>query len=252
MTYHGSPYDSVRNTIERAKGRADVRIRRAQYGFRFKRVRDREAYDAAAAFNREHGIECRKIHDPAFNAALRLAGDPYQKKSYAKKHPVTLANFAEPDMKQKQPAFVDEYAEAEERMRERCKRAVDMLVFGMEELSQLSSIPDDGSQRTINQSFMVDTVHRLCAYAKIPIPDLSFRQKAQRLQNKKCSSCGCKIYDTDNDMCVSCSINVSEDELQLIGRDRREREQAEKEIKRLKKSINKIERNMRGRTDVDN
>lgn len=252
MTYHGNPYDSVQNTIERAKGKADVRIRRAKYGFRFKRVHNQKAYDAGKEFNREHGIECHKIRDPALNAILRLAGDPYRSKVYAKAHPVTLANMAEPDMKQKQPAYVDEYAEAEDRMRERCKRAVDMLVFGMEEISQVGSTPDDNSRRTINQGFMVDTIYRLCSYAKIPIPDLSSKQHKQKLQNKKCTNCGCKIYDTDNDMCVDCSINIDVDELQLIGKDRREREQAEKEIRRLQKSINKIEKKMRGENVDDN
>ncbi len=57
MSYHGSPKDSLANAIARAKERAnrDIEVKSRPQRIK-KRVLNKDAYEAAKAFNIEHGL----------------------------------------------------------------------------------------------------------------------------------------------------------------------------------------------------
>ena len=56
MTVHGTPLRTIRNAISRAKGIANARIRTKKTGLKWKKIRNKAAYDAAVAKNRSLGI----------------------------------------------------------------------------------------------------------------------------------------------------------------------------------------------------
>lgn len=236
---HGTPQASIRSAISREKRKVHARER--HHVVKFNRdvlnqvIRNPKAYAAAIKADTKGKIR-------------KLLGDEYRptptwKKTIAKKK-VTL-----PKITLSQPAFIDEYQKAEDRMKERAKKAVEMLCFGIEELSIAQSAKKTRlNAQQINIGFMINVVQNLCTYARIPAPEISGLRISGITGNRKCLDCGASLSPNESgDLCSDCKPDTST--IKALSEQRRQQERDElratREIKKLRKQLKQMEKGLR-------
>lgn len=117
-----------------------------------------------------------------------------------------------------QPAFIDERADAEARMRERLKRCVELMVFGIEELIAAPpavrkrkpgmglDAPEVDWEQTLNIGYMVDLVNKIATAAHVPHPVFDYGRKPGMKSHRKCLDCGAPLGPDDGATCSDCYI----------------------------------------------
>ena len=163
-----------------------------------------------------------------------------------KKRPPSVSG---PDMRIKKQE--NERLRAERRMIERLQKAVEILVFGIEELSQ-GSINDDRraetkpDQRTrkrelhVSVDRLMELTRMLAKAANMGEPEFTavYRRPGQRPYVKRCLDCGFQHYELTA-RCVQCEQTRKESNVARWSEEARERARQNNEIARDIKAISK-------------
>src|SRR5262245_17103170 len=89
---------------------------------------------------------------------------------------------------------MDEHLQAEVRMRERLKRCVELISFGIEEL--IAAPPpkrrhaDERDTHTLHIHYMIDPVNKVATAAGMPTPEFHAGRKPGMQSHRKCINCG--------------------------------------------------------------
>jgi hypothetical protein len=209
-----------------------------------KHVWNREAYDAAKAFNEAHGLHNKLDHT---QRTLRA----YTAMRNGRKHkpPITLAGPNWNDMSKPGTRRVA----AERRMVERIAKAVEILSFGIEELSNVYD-PTElivKKDRPLGTSLegLVNLTQTLASYGRLPIPQYGRQQHSGAQPNEKvCINCRDRFVGLGSS-CPQCELDRKNTRLAEISADRRARAQNNlqiaRDIKKISKTIRQTEKRMR-------
>lgn len=154
-----------------------------------------------------------------------------------------------PDMRIKKPE--NERLKAERRMIERLQKAVEILVFGIEELSQASSTDDrrpDHPQHShhrkgelhVSTDRLMELTRMLAKAANMHEPEFTavYRRPGQRPHIKRCLDCGFQHYELTA-RCVQCEQTRKESNIARWSEEARERARQNNEIARDIRAISK-------------
>ena len=108
-------------------------------------------------------------------------------------------------------------------MRERLKRCVELMVFGIEELIAAppalsrrarkpggEDIIHDDWEGTVNIGYMVDLVNKMATAAHIPHPVFDYGRKPGMQSRRKCLDCGVTLGPDDGPTCSECRTPFDE------------------------------------------
>ncbi len=168
-------------------------------------------------------------------------------KTSAAKHNKTNLTLAGPDMRIKKPP--NQRLLAEERMMERIKKAVEILSFGVEELS-LASIDEDRKRidrlLCISLDRLMGIIHELALAAKMPQPQFAAQRKpGARPSTKYCMNCGAHHNELSN-RCAQCEEDRKDSKLHEASEERRAKmhmnQLIAQDIKRISQSFRNIQK----------
>lgn len=207
------------------------------YGPRFKSsaVSIGAHYDSYVDRNNKRPFTSFKNMDPLKQEMIAAKGRANTKLARAK---ISLAG---PKLK---PARIDEQGEASERMKERAKKAAQMLSFGVDDLCNGFA---GSNKNTPNMQLIIDIINQLCTFANIPTPQFNNGRKPGMQSHRKCLDCGDVLNANETEVCSNCRP----DNAAVKDASEQRRKQAAELIKSkheaalLRQSINSLERKLR-------
>jgi len=156
----------------------------------------------------------------------------------------------------------DELAAAEQRMVDRLVKAIEMISFGIAELSELYSRRTIQRRESANNplgcslSSLADLTRTMARFARQPVPEFAtFRQpgSSQPLGRHRCARCSELFEPGPGEIyCEVCTFRVENIRQASEQRRTRERFAAEQDLftKELSKAIGKLEKRLRGDDDA--
>ena len=94
----------------------------------------------------------------------------------------------------------DPYYDAERHLVDRVEQACKLICFGLEEISNVPP-PKNATRtyKTVDQSYILDQVQKICTHIKVPMPQMSVERKPGVHKGKGsflCMNCGVKVTDS--------------------------------------------------------
>jgi hypothetical protein len=199
------------------------------------------------------GISGEPVHNPyQFMTPLQREFAVQKSRNTRSKDKITLAG---PDMRIKKRKPGEERAEAEQRMIERIQRAVEIMTFGIEELSQCQDVapPNVAMPLPTSLSRLADLTISLAKAGRLPAPEfVTLNRMTTRINSRRCSNCGDHFISQGwsiHGNCPRCEDTKHNTRLAEISAERRSREQAAKwvaeDVKRMTRIINQTEKKAR-------
>lgn len=140
---------------------------------------------------------------------------------------------------------------AEERMISRIMKAMEILSFGLEELS-MAKIDDfycRQNRRLLGHTddAIIEIIRRLASIAKVPAPTFAVHREAGRTATtKRCIDCGAHHNQIGNPRCEQCQADIRDSKAREQSEQRRNREQNNQQIaadiKRISKTFRDIQK----------